>query len=176
MNQILPNGRRWRVMPRSVAVGFATGSPILTMTGVLPVQSLIAGLRLPARGGATRLTRITPHHHATAALITIPAHCFGKGLPETDLTVGADQVITLPGGATSAPLNGATADILVRPRAMQMPAGRLAAFGFHTRPHVADHVTLWELETQREDSVMAANLPFLSRACPESYPAGLTCH
>lgn len=176
LNEILPSGQRWRVLPRSTALGFAAGSPIITMTGVLPVQSLVAGLRLPARAGMTRIASVQARHHVTAALVTIPAHSFGKGLPETDLTVGADQMITLPGAATSAEFRPSGSDVLLRPKSMQMPAGRLAAFGFHTKPHVRDGFTLWEVEIEREDYLLASNLPVLAKAGSDALSAGLANH
>lgn len=73
--------------------GLLEGTPVLTLTGTVPVEALSAGDRVVTRTGALRLRSVTAQTVARARMVRIADSALGKDRPEADIVIAEGQPI-----------------------------------------------------------------------------------
>ncbi|MBJ3761907.1 Hint domain-containing protein [Maribius pontilimi] len=104
--------------------GLVTGTRVMTLDGMIPVEFLTPGDRIVTRdGGVSVLRGIKVTNHVALSAVTISASVLAHDRPEQDIVVGPDQHILVRGWKARA-LYGAESALV--------PASRIAD-GEHIR-------------------------------------------
>jgi len=137
----------------STTLGVASGTPVLTLDGALPVEFLTIGDRVLTRAGVRRLQGIVITVVQNARVVRIAQDTLGINRPEADLIVTPDQPILIRDWRAKALYGSATALV---------PASRLAD-GEYIRSEVLAEVRLYSLHFAEDAVIYAGGLEL---ACP----------
>ncbi|WP_417720490.1 Hint domain-containing protein [Salipiger sp.] len=128
------------------------GTIVLTLDGALPVEALCPGDRVITRDSGTAVLRAARFSRRRVGLVALTASVFGKGRPDGELRLPAEQEILLRDWRAAA-LFGAS-------RAL-VPVSRLVD-GTHVR-HIGHHeVGLLELSFDAPHVIYAGGLELAS--------------
>lgn len=135
------------ILPDSIAC-FATGTPIMTEAGEVPVEHLTVGARLPTLCGGQladviwigkRMMDCRRHPRPEAVWpVRIKRHAFGRNLPRCDVLLSPDHAVLAE-------------DVLI-------PIQYLIN-GTTIVQEKVDRIGYWHIELDRHDVVLAAGLP-----------------
>lgn len=137
----------WALSPDDTTPGIAPDTPVMTLRGAVPVQSLMPGDRLVTRSGA-RVLRAVTCRQATVALVRFPAGTLGHDRPEDALLLAPGQGVLIRDWRAMA--------LFGRPQAV-VPAARLAD-GVTVRRLPAAPARLFSLHLDGAQVVQAGGL------------------
>ncbi|MDZ4094970.1 MAG: Hint domain-containing protein [Paracoccaceae bacterium] len=80
---------------RASLAGISAGTPVLTLSGAIPVEHLTVGDRIITRDGARNLRGIHTEMHRNARMIFVAASALGIDQPEEDLRIAPEQQILI---------------------------------------------------------------------------------
>lgn len=83
------------ISPHMPAFGMAAGTPVLTLSGVIPVDYIAPGDKLITRSGARVVTAIAIAVVRDARVICICEAVLGKDRPEADIRVAPHQPLLI---------------------------------------------------------------------------------
>ena len=128
--------------------GLASGTTVLTLDGILPVEFLTPGDRIVTRDGAQRLSSIEVSLVQNARVIRITEGTLGIDQPTGDMIVSPDQPVMIRDWRAKAMFGTATA---------MVPAARLVD-GEYIRAEVLAEVRFYALRFATEAVIYAGGL------------------
>lgn len=142
------------------ACGVFPDTPILSMSGLIPVQDLRAGMRLITRSGMRLIKEVRQITLPALPVIQIKAGTLAPGIPSHDLMLPAGQKIALPLAVPHQ--SKPEASLLLRPRPKVLTAFNLLMQNINVQQQVFEDETIFQISLAEQDFFSAANTQVLS--------------